>query len=721
MIRRSLLVLLISGLQSLFALVYCQSELDVFRLLTGRMNATSLASMTPTAPVYSLLSTLRSTGKWADLNYADRSASRWEAAFHWDRILQLTQAYRSPGNPLFNQPDLKAKIVQAIAWWNQEKPVCSNYWWNTIGVPLKMGESFLLLGNDLPDKDRNAGIALMKLGVKPDYYDYHGRATGQNQIWLATVHLMTSLMEHNSNSLQRAFSAIYNEIRLTTDEGIQPDYSFHQHGAILYSGGYGLSFTRNVGQLIRLVQGTPYQFPADKKAVFDTYVLDGQQWMIRGHTFDHSAVGREIARPLPKNASVGTGLVGLGNMLATLTGPRQAEFQQLANQLAGKTKTQLTGNRHFWRSDLMSHHRAGYYSSVKMTSERLLSNESGNGENMKGYYLGHGVQLIYRTGDEYRNIFPVWDWRRVPGTLCEQSAEPLPLFNWGKDTKGATSFVGGVSDGTYGLAASDYRSGNVKARKAWFYFDQEIVCLGTGISCSSQNTLYQSINQCYLKGEVLVSSDGNQPKIRANGQHALTRTAWVWHDSVGYFFPEKGDVTVKNDSQTGSWRSINNSPVYSADTLQLPVFSLWINLGGQVHDQSYYYVIRPSVSAKSMGTYRNPVVVLRNDSTLQAVQDTSLQHIQAAFYQAGTLNMGNGMTLTVDQPILLMTRNRQTELEITLADPQHKLSQVEVEMNQHLSCESCRWIPDRWITIVSARLPTGVKAGQSIRISCKKF
>src|SRR5690348_17434716 len=49
------------------------------------------------------------------------------------------------------------------------------------------------------------------------------------------------------------------ELRITDSDGIQADYSFHQHGAQLYSGGYGLGFANDVGRFIALAWGTPWQ------------------------------------------------------------------------------------------------------------------------------------------------------------------------------------------------------------------------------------------------------------------------------------------------------------------------------------------------------------------------------------------------------------------------------------------------------------------------------
>ena len=710
--------------------VFGQGSPDVYHTLSHRIMQRTLAGVTPATPLDSLLLRVKPDGSWPDLDYADTTRSRWQPGIHWERLLLLTQVFRLPGHPAYNHPALKKRILSAIGYWNSVRPVCPNLWWNLIGVPQKMGETLLLMASDLSPDQQSQTLALLKRGIKPTYYDFNGPATGQNQIWLATIHLMSGLLEHDSTTLRRAFGAMAGEIKVTTAEGIQADGSFHQHGPLLYSGGYGLAFTRDLAWLMRLADGTPYAFPADKKTLFANLILDGQQWMIRGGTgaasgFDHSAVGREIVRPQSANGKLPGGLAAWGQLLTELSLPRRAEINALANRLAGRAAPVLSGNRHFWRSDYLVHHRAGYISSVRMASVRTKGSESGNGENEQGYYLGQGVQFIYRTGSEYRNLFPVWDWQRLPGHLCEQSPEPLPPIPWGQEAAGNTTFVGGASDGIYGLLAGEYRRGNVRAKRAWFHFDGEIVCLGTGLFCPTDFPLFQSINQCHLTGDVTVSSGTSAPRTLPEGDHALPPTHWVLHDSVGYVFPETPAVHVRNAVQTGSWRDINRNPAQSDAELRLPVFSVWLDLGSQVRDKTYFYLIRPGVSAADLEGYQSPIVLLRNDSLVQAVRHSALNQVQAVFYQAGLLRTDNGLTISVDKPMMLLAVQQPDALLLTVSNPAgsgfarlpgSKALTVEVSINRHLRCPDCRWSAGSQTTTLRAKLPENALAGKSVTI-----
>ncbi len=100
-----------------------------------------------------------------------------------------------------------------------------------------------------------------------------------------------------------------------------------------------------------------------------------------------------------------------------------------------------------------------------------------NSEGLKNHYLGDGANFISRTGQEYYDIFPVLDWRRIPGTTVVQKPT-LPSEEEIRE-EGVTDFVGGVSDGLMGASAFDYVKirDSLQARKSWFFFDNVFVCL----------------------------------------------------------------------------------------------------------------------------------------------------------------------------------------------------------------------------------------------------
>ena len=213
------------------------------------------------------------------------------------------------------------------------------------------------------------------------------------------------------------------------------------------------------------------------------------------------------------------GLIGACRDLAQLDSPRKAEFEAFAARLEKPTpRNALVGNKHFWRADYMAHHRPESMASVRMTSPRTLQTETCHDESLLGRHLSDGLLYLYQTGDEYTGIFPVWDWKRLPGITCELTDDP-PVTKNGQ--RGQRPFVGGVSNGQYGLAAMDFARGKLTAKKAWFFFDNEIVCLGAGLNCPTDFPVITSINQCLLKGDVLVSAVAGRDLILEAYQEAI--------------------------------------------------------------------------------------------------------------------------------------------------------------------------------------------------------
>ena len=175
------------------------------------------------------------------------------------------------------------------------------------------------------------------------------------------------------------------------------------------------------------------------------------------------------------------------------------------------------------------------------------------------------------------------------------------------------------------------------ANKAWFYFDNEFVCMGAGIVCPTGNPVLTSVNQCLLAGNV-AASDRAQPL--APGEYALDGVRWVEHDSVTYAFPASTPVRVKVGPQTGSWSEISPG---SPAPITRDVFSLWIDHGKNPDGGSYEYTVLPGCKGADAQKELGHVEVLSNTPALQAVRHNLLNLLEAAFRQPAKLSAGRGL------------------------------------------------------------------------------
>jgi chondroitin AC lyase len=279
-------------------------------------------------------------------------------------------------------------------------------------------------------------------------------------------------------------------------------------------------------------------------------------------------------------------------------------------------------------------------------------------------------------------------------------------------SRGTRDFVGGVSDGAYGLAAMDFARGPLAARKAWLFLDREIVCLGTGITSSADDPVLTSVNQCLLRGPVTVS-DGRQATPLDRGRRELGGLCWVHHDGVGYVFPEKAKVVVAAEKQEGNWHDIvmaNRSQPVTED-----VFSLWIDHGTRVSGGQYCYRIVPGVEPDSLEAQAKShgVEILRNTPAQQAVWHPELKMAMAAFYEPGRMKSGD-LEVSVDRPCLLLARMGPAALDLAVSNPESRPLKVSVEVNLHLEGDGCEWLGDRKVSRVTFELLTGEDAGKSV-------
>ena len=654
------------------------------------------------------LGALGADGAWPDIDYADQTPGPWLTNEHLIRLLTMARRYSAPGQSFYQDAALRNAILAALNFWLAHDFQNPNWWHNQIGVPTSIGYTLLLMRPEITPAQHAQGMTILQRA------SLSGK-TGANLTWSATVVLVRGSLALAPDLVAEAMAALYGELKIAGpgQEGVQADWSFHQHDALLYSGGYGQAYTVDAARFVLYAYNTRFAAPDAQYAVLAGHILDGQQWMMRGDTFDYSAIGRQIARPDQNGRAV----VTVARQLAGIGGQRQAEFQALAARGAGDPQAPpLVGNRHFWKSDFMAHQRASFYVSARMVSTRLYNTDGYiNGEGRQTNNLAYGATLLYRTGQEYRNIFPVWDWQRVPGVTCEQFAAPLDPA--GLHVHGQTSFVGGVSDGLYGMAAMDLQLGSLAAKKAWFFFDEEWVCLGAGIACATDNPVLTSVNQCLRGGDVTVAGPGYKYTARGVGVHSL-RDGWVHHDRVGYHFPADVTATIRHMPQFGSWAAIGAG---SPDPLTLDVFNIWISHGAHPADARYHYTIYPDIDVSALDALvaEQRVMVLSNSAALQAVLHRPLGLCAMALYQAGALAGPLGWNLAADQPCLLLLREQQDGMLLAVANPENQQLTVTITIDRVLEGDGC--VPlDEGHTQITVELPGGDTAGSSVVRQLKK-
>jgi len=362
------------------------------------------------------------------------------------------------------------------------------------------------------------------------------------------------------------------------------------------------------------------------------------------------------------------------------------------------------GNRDFPDSDIMIHRRPGWYASARAYSVRTYNTDGViNGEGLRSHHVSDGANFMFVHGDEYTNIFPVWDWLKIPGTTVLQQVESRREVH----RHGETRFVVGVSDGTHGLFACDFARKGLVAKKAWAFFDHEYVCLGAGISCDATPEVFTTLNQCCLRGPVVVAR-GGKPETLSTGTHQRTGCEWIQHDGTRYVFGQPTRVTIRDDAQRGRWYDINHR--YPDPEESREVFAAWLDHGSRPKDASYAYTVVPVEATDRPGLPRE--TVLSNTKDLQAVRGAGLRLTMAAFYTAGALKVSPGETVRVDRPCLVLWHETKTGATLCVSDPSREADAVHVRVSRHLHGQGVS--PEGEGCVIEVTLPQGDAAGSSV-------
>ncbi len=604
---------------------------------------------------------------WSDVNYSTGDGN------HLVRVTDLARAYTRSSSTYFNSPDIYNCIVKAMWYWYRRNPVNSNWWFNEISFPQQIGRILILMRYTTVPLPATLESNFVVRMTKGNPY----AQTGANKTDIALHFLYRSCLVERTSLLDTAATQSFEPIRQNNGgEELQYDNSYFQHGSQLAIASYGAVYVNNAYTVANYLRGTNYALSAARLALLSKFNIDTYNNTIRGKYFDFSVVGRGISRAGATQAGSSyyrQKLVDPANNASWDAAVARISQQQPPSYMVTPLHT------HYWQGDYDLHQRPGYLFTVRTVSTRTVRTERGNNENIFGKFLPDGGTAIMRTGAEYFNIFPLWEWDKVPGVTSRNFSADQPVtVDWGQ--QGNTSFVGGVSDSLYGASVYEQNYNSVTVKKAWFFFDNEVVCLGAGINSTQPEPVTTTLNQSWLKGDVYTSANGPVNTLPTNTSSTLASPQWVLHDSIGYFFPAGGNATVSNEQQSGNWYTINQGQTNAVVTGN--VFKLWLDHGTQPVNAKYAYIVAPGIpTVADMQSYplSNFKIIVNSDS-IQAVRNQQQQILQAVFYKAGTL-IDESIKITVDKPCVVMLRQlNSNQVPVWVADPAQTNSTVTISL-----------------------------------------
>ena len=682
--------------------------------------------------VESILAKMNEDGSFKDINYSDLSTT---ASFphgrHTNDLAYIAKAYKNNASVYYKSQKLKDAIISGLGFWVKKDFVGDNWHDNQITTPTNLMNLMLAIGDELPkDLVEKAQPMIGRANMKAS-----GARPSGDRIVIAGILAKNLLFNNNDQLFDSIINIIQGEIKFSTGErGIQQDFSFHHRPDRVNntdSYGYG-KFANAYGEWSWYAAGTKYQFSKEKMNLLVDYYLDGiYKQMVYGVYEDVGVRNRDVT--IKRNGVEPKGTLEIERIFKS-TDYRKKELEEIIKLRKGLTKPALSFAKFFWQTEHFVFQRPNFYTSVRMFSTRNQNMEQPyNGPGKTTHHRADGTNYLLLKGDEYHNIWAAYDWQKISGTTIMQKAS-LPGPNE-IQKEGLTKFVGAVTDGLYGAVAFDFKSPHdlLEAKKSWFFFDEEYVCLGAGIKPKKSLPVVTTINQSLLKSEVSVLQDGIQ-SILPRGKREANNVKWVYQDKVGYIFPEPTKITISNQTETGRWSDITDQKNISTELVNTDIFKLYFNHGDKINETdihgkrkmeqspSYQYIVVPNITEKqlseSSGNNRN-IKILSNTAELQGVKQTKLGIIQLAFYKSGEVEIEKGQTVKMDsQGMAMLKMDGNKVKEITVADPSRELSRILITLPfiYKTSAAGIACLPDlkNNKTMLIIDLPQGVYLGKSV-------
>lgn len=615
-----------------------------------------------------LLARQNEEGAWTDINYADKTRSGWEPRLHPERILGLVKVCQDENSEFYQSEEVMKAIHAALGFWFKEKLRCPNWYYNQIGVPRTLGVAFILFEEHLTADEKEQAVELMK--------DSRFGMTGQNKVWLAGNVMMRALLENDVALVQQARDTIVSEIRAGQKEGIKDDWSFHQHGPQQQFGNYGLAYISSMSLFSGLFTGTSMAFSDEQLDMIGSLLDQGYQWIIWKGNMDVSALGRQLFQSAPRHKALGVAFAA-----AELGGGTNRFCNEVAERMMhncfGPNNT-LDGHKHFWQSDYTLMRQPTWMASLKMASTRVLGTESMNGDNKEGYYLADGALFVYGTGREYWDIFPVWDWRKVPGVTTYASDAAMPVLKKSYYPGNGSDFVGGISDGKQGLSVMELKRDGLTMRKYCLFTPEVLVVLGSGIQSDSLLPVTTSIEQCWAEDKAEVWTDGRWKKLSSR-QTFAGKGLRLLHGQKGYVIPD-GQCVAEVEEKTGRWHDVMQ--VYREQIEEGKVFSLYMNHGSRPDGASYQYYILPQADRKAVERFStDSFKVMANTEKMQMVYAAKEDAWWIAAWEEGTFVLDSSLRVSVYTPGLYCVKRQGGSYQILCGDPTQQRDSLVLEVN----------------------------------------
>ncbi len=535
---------------------------------------------------------------------------------------------------------------------------------------------------------------------------YWPDGAGSNRVTMAIQVLLASALERDAYRLatnNRLLEDIFyyqdkfpeGTPVLGGDGGVFSDGSFVQHSSVPYTGSYGNGFLGNVTLYSYLLKDSIFGLYFDAADNQYEWVFNNYRPVIFGANLSASLQGRGITTSTEGFAAMETirsaiimstyapaeykdKILRFVKTVMATANSSYAQYMPLTfidmavgiladNTILPETDYEIA--KVFGAMDRIAQHTPDYGIMLALSSTRICKYESINDANETGWYHGDGMIYIYTDGNDYGQ----WAYNHyacpylMPGTTVNAGLrvdKPVtpPPYN-------SDPYAGGVAQGKYAAAGfilgynkDDYIANGsiprfesteameITARKSYFMFDNEVVCLGSAINDNSGKAVVTVVeNRLWGYRKAVVTPD----TLHINGVEVTdpitvdtkltpeapcipetTVDARTMHftNMGGYVFIGNQNVCYQKASRY-PYDTVNNADTEaSKDFLEIVIHH---GTGDGEVDGKYAYVYLPEATVQETEDYYTAPdisVLLRSDTT-HAVLEKKLGVIGCIFFE----------------------------------------------------------------------------------------
>lgn len=668
---------------------------------------------------------------WSDLKDL---TSETGVQSQYERVLLMAKAWGAHGSSYYHNEELLDAIKDALVWLNTydvdgdgvpgvygenvAKSAPGNWWQWSIGSPTAIVNILLCVEEGIDD-------ALIEQVLAPvDKRIYLPGMTVANRTWIAYPCLVSSMLQEDGERAVKVIQGILDVFPyVTTGDGFYADGSMIQHNKLSYIHGYGGSFFGSITDELYCLTGTAFDiemkdgkfstiytdnvfkffFDSVEPLVYDGFAIYGSSGRGMGAGSARGVVANMIKLVSAASPDVAERYWSLLKYYETcdsnysnIEGSVAYPVRSVYNAYRARTDVEPRSDYYFSHifagMDRVVTHQSNFSAVLCMSSTRIYRFEAINGAGGSGWYLGDGALFFYgsQAGAYNGTYFERLDKLMIPGTTVSSFRRDSVQYTTDTGLLNGNSFVGGVANSAGSAVSamflqyytSDYLGDNfssdLQAQKAYFFFDDEVVCIGSGINAS--NTSKINVGKVYTvvgnHDSVVTNSkyfvDGEEvelptEKVDKNYTDAVVYSGAKYmtvRNFGGYYFPGANGASISIRQDIGNGYKMGQ---------------IYFDHGEAPKNATYAYVVLPEMSAEDVAAYAaNPdIEVLTDSNFVTVVRENTLKQTGYVFWY-GTY--ANGVRTSAGATIL-KTDNDDGTFTYNVSEPTQKLLNVTVTLD----------------------------------------